>query len=89
MEKEFDAEIMISFKESVLDPQGQVVEHALSNLGFDNIHEVRIGKWIQLKVKAANNQKAEERVHLACEKLLVNKVIETYHFQIREAGEAH
>lgn len=86
-EKNFHAEIMISFKDSVLDPQGQVVEHALENLGLENISNVRVGKWIQLEINARSKEKAREKAHAACDKLLVNKVIETYHLDIKEKGE--
>ncbi len=84
MSQKFHADIYISLKESVLDPQGQVVKNALENLSFEEITDVRIGKWIQLNVEADNLATAKTIADNVCDKLLVNKVIEAYHLQIQE-----
>lgn len=84
MAKSYHADIHITLKESVLDPQGQVVKTALDHLGFEEIESVRIGKWIQIKLNADSAKQAEDKVHSACDKLLVNKVIESYDISLQQ-----
>lgn len=74
--------VYISLKKTVADPQGLTVKHALESLGYKNIEEVRMGKYIQLKVDAKNEKKFETQVHDMCQKLLVNPIIEEYRFEI-------
>lgn len=62
----------------LLDPQGQAVEHALSALGFAEVSNVRIGKAIELLVKAPNAAAAKDRARIMCDKLLANPVTEDY-----------
>lgn len=69
--------IVVTLKKSVLDPQGQTVQHALESLGFKGISGVRMGKYIEIAFngKASNTKVAVEKM---CEKLLANPVIEQY-----------
>lgn len=83
MQNDFHIDVWISFKESVLDPQGQVVKQALHNLGLSGIQDARVGKWIQLNIKAVDKKEAEQTAKTACEKLLVNQVIEKYSLEIK------
>jgi phosphoribosylformylglycinamidine synthase len=62
----------------LLDPQGLAVEHALSALGFAEASNVRIGKAIELEVKAANPTEARDRAKRMCDKLLANPVTEDF-----------
>lgn len=70
--------INIDPKENILDPQGKAVAHALVNLGFNNIGEVRIGKHIVLDLHVENKEEAFIIANEICEKLLVNPLIEEY-----------
>ena len=68
-------------KKGVLDPQGKTVESALHTLGYKKVSNVRIGKYIELELPAGDNKKLVDEM---CRKLLVNSVIEDYHFEVIE-----
>ncbi len=87
MQSEFHIDVWISFKESVLDPQGQVVKQALHHLGIEGVQSARVGKWIQLQVFAEDDTQAKAMAVSACEKLLVNQVIEKYTLQVKQVGQ--
>ena len=70
--------IIITLKESVLDPQGKVVQQALNGMGFKNVNEVRQGKFFEINIDEKNQRKAEEKADEMCKKLLANLVIEDY-----------
>ncbi len=74
--------IYIQLKESVLDPQGQAVIQTLHDLNHKEVEDVRIGKYIELKLNAGNKQEAEASVKKYCDTLLSNPVIETYQFEV-------
>ncbi len=76
------ARINVTLKQGVLDPQGKAVGHALENLGFKNVSNVRIGKYVELELNSPTKTKAKEEVKEMCEKLLANTVIESYRFEI-------
>jgi phosphoribosylformylglycinamidine synthase len=69
---------------SLLDPQGQAVEHALTALGFGEAGGVRVGRAIELEVAAPSRADAEARVRLMCDKLLANPVTEDYLLQVED-----
>jgi phosphoribosylformylglycinamidine synthase subunit PurS len=72
--------VFVSPKAGVLDPQGQAALHALQSLGYGEVEDVRIGKYIILTLKAG--QPGEEgRVEEMCEKLLANPIIEDYRIE--------
>jgi phosphoribosylformylglycinamidine synthase subunit PurS len=70
---------------TLLDPQGQAVEHALTALGFGEAGGVRVGRAIELEVAAPSRADAEARVRQMCDKLLANPVTEDYLLQVEEA----
>jgi phosphoribosylformylglycinamidine synthase PurS subunit len=72
------AKVHITLKAGVLDPQGRAIAHALATLGFEDVQDVRQGKYIELDLPAGDPKAAEERVRTMCEKLLANTVIEDY-----------
>lgn len=74
----FFAYIAIERKEAILDPQGKAVEHALGSLGFREIENTRIGKFVRLTVDAATPEAARAIAESASEKLLANPIMETY-----------
>lgn len=65
-------------RKSILDPQGKAVEHAISMLGYKQVKDVRIGKFIELKVDAPSKEEAEQVSEELCKKLLANPVMEDY-----------
>ena len=70
--------VIITLKEDVLDPQGKVISQTLSGMGFNNINEVRQGKYFEIDSKENDPLKAKENVEDMCKKLLANLVIENY-----------
>lgn len=80
----FLVKIFISLKESVLDPQGMAVLNALHEMEMKDVKDVRIGKYIQVKLNTKDKNHAEAMVEEMCKKLLVNDVIETYSFEIND-----
>ena len=62
----------------VLDPQGKVIHQALDGMGFNDVNEVRQGKYFEIDTKENNPKKAKDKVEEMCKKLLANLVIENY-----------
>ncbi len=76
------ARVHVMLKNGVLDPQGKAIQHALGNLGFDGIENVRQGKVIDLDLIETDKAVAEKTVADMCDKLLANAVIESYTVEI-------
>ena len=76
------AKIYITLKKDVLDPQGSVIANSLKSLGFNNIEDVRQGKFIEVKLNAENKETANKQLNEMCEKLLANLVIEDYKVEL-------
>ena len=69
---------IITLKKEVLDPQGKVIKSALDGMGFNNINEIRQGKYFEIDIDEKDKKKAKEQVENMCKKLLANLVIEDY-----------
>ncbi len=80
----YKAKIEITLRPSILDPQGKATRHALHNLGYSGISDVRIGKMIELAIDAASGEEAHGIASEACEKLLANSVMENFAIEIEE-----
>jgi phosphoribosylformylglycinamidine synthase subunit PurS len=76
------AKIKITLRKSILDPQGKAVEHSIISLGYNNIEDTRIGKYIELKINAASEDEAKKLVKEVSEKLLANPVMEDYEYEL-------
>ena len=70
--------VIITLKKDVLDPQGKVIHQTLDGMGFQDINEVRQGKYFEIDTKETDNEKAKVKVEEMCKKLLANLVIENY-----------
>ena len=70
--------LIITLKKDVLDPQGKVIHQALDGMGFNDVNEVRQGKYFEIDTKETNPNKAKDKVEEMCKKLLANLVIENY-----------
>tara|TARA_R110000772_G_scaffold239683_1_gene351759 strand:+ start:1465 stop:1719 length:255 start_codon:yes stop_codon:yes gene_type:complete len=70
--------IFVTLKNGVLDPQGKAIHHALENLDFKGVNDVRAGKLIELDV---DNGTTDADIEKMCEKLLANTVIENFEIQ--------
>ena len=78
------ARIYISYKEGILDPQGQTIGHALDSIGIKNINSVRMGKYIELQFNGISKDEASKITEESCRKLLANPNTETYKFELVE-----
>ena len=76
--------IFVSLKNGVLDPQGKAIERSLHTLGYNEVQDVRVGKYLELAIDAPSRDGAELRIREMCDKLLANTVIEDYRFEIQE-----
>ena len=76
--------IRITLRPSILDPQGKAVGHAIATLGVGAVRDVRMGKYVELKVDGATESEARAATEEVCRKLLANPVMEDYAFEIEK-----
>ena len=69
---------VVTLKKDVLDPQGKVVNQTLKNMGYNNIINVRQGKFFEIELNETDKEKAKKIIEEICKKLLANTVIEDY-----------
>ena len=82
----FRVEVRVMPRASLLDPQGQAVEHALHALGFGEVDGVRVGKHLVLEVEAGSRDEALARARAMCDRLLANPVTEDYELAVEVAA---
>jgi phosphoribosylformylglycinamidine synthase len=82
MSQTFHSRVYVTLRPSVLDPAGTAVRSGLLQLGYQQIEQVRIGKYIELTLVADNEVQAKEQLDQICNQLLANPVIENYRFEI-------
>jgi phosphoribosylformylglycinamidine synthase PurS subunit len=80
----FKATVIVKRRLTILDPQGKAVEQGAKLLGFKNIKNTRISKFIEFLVDTTDKAKAEEEVKAYCDKLLANPIIEDFEYQLEE-----
>lgn len=78
------AEIKITLKKTVADPQGLTVKHALESLEYAGIKKVRMGKFVTISLDTDNEKEAQQQVGEMCQKLLANPIIEDYKIEIKK-----
>jgi phosphoribosylformylglycinamidine synthase PurS subunit len=76
------AKVIIKLKDTILDPQGLTIHHALETLGYKNIESLRSGKFFEIELNVEDKAKAVEIVDEICKKILANPVTEEYQFTI-------
>jgi len=81
----FQASIHVTLKKVVNDPQGLTVRSALHSLGFYGVQDVRVGKYLELALDAADEAAARGQVDEMCRKLLANPVIEEFRYEVAAA----
>ena len=81
----FQAEVLITPREGVLDTQGKAVEKTLTHLGYKGVDEVKVGKIVKMKLEADTEQEAVKSLESMCSDLLCNDLIETFNISVREA----
>jgi len=80
------ARVIVTPKPVVNDPQGLTVKQGLRQLGFDEVADVRVGKYIEVRLSAQTPEDARKRVKEMCVKLLANHVIEDFRFELEEGN---
>jgi len=80
------ARVFVTPKRGILDPQGKAVQQGLHALGFLEVGDVRVGKYVEMRLKDTTKDAALARVRGMCDRLLANKVIEDYHVEVEEEG---
>ena len=70
--------IIVTLKDGVLDPQGKAIQQTLTGMGFNDVKEVRQGKYFDIETNESDETKAKKNVDEMCKKLLANLVIEDY-----------
>ncbi|MCZ2202019.1 phosphoribosylformylglycinamidine synthase subunit PurS [Cylindrospermopsis raciborskii] len=84
MQRKYIAKIFVTLRPSVLDPAGVAVQSGLRQLGYNNVEQVRIGKYIELTLVCPDETKARANLNSMCEQMLANTVIENYRFDLIE-----
>ena len=79
------AKVYVTLKSTVNDPQGLTVLGALRNLGLSSVTDVRVGKFLEVRVEETDKAKATDLVEKICRDLLANPVIEEYRFELEES----
>lgn len=83
----YNVKVYVTYKESILDPQGEAVRGAVHRMGFDEIEDIRIGKYFEIKVSDTADRSVEEVIETICDKLLANVVMENYRYEIERVKE--
>lgn len=86
MTRKYQARIYVTLRPSVLDPAGTAVQSGLQHMGYDNVEQVRIGKYVEMMLNAETEASAREQLDRVCDQLLANPVIENYRFELTEVS---
>jgi len=78
----FKVSVYVTPKSGILDPQGATIERTLPALGFDGVHNIRVGRFITLDVEGDDAQVVRKNVDDMCRRLLANLIIEDYRFEV-------
>ena len=76
------ARVYVTLKEGILDPQGKTVLRALKDLGYDEVQDLRIGKYMEVSIEGKNPEELESRLKEMCDSLLTNPIIEDYRTEV-------
>ena len=79
------ARIYVTLKEGILDPQGKAIQQSLEALGYHGLQDIRVGKYLEIKMSDRSIESAQQDLQKMCEKLLDNTVIEEYRFEITDS----
>jgi phosphoribosylformylglycinamidine synthase PurS subunit len=84
VQRKYLAKIFVTLRPSVLDPAGVAVQSGLKQMGYGNVEQVRIGKYMELTLTAPDETKARNDLNQICDQMLANPVIENYRFDLIE-----
>ncbi|GAX02409.1 phosphoribosylformylglycinamidine synthase [Secundilactobacillus pentosiphilus] len=80
----FLAQVHVTYKPSILDPQAVAIKNAMHRLDFDEVTAVQQGKYFEITLKASNADEAENQTEAICDQLLANPNMETYRYEVKE-----
>ncbi|NLB18772.1 MAG: phosphoribosylformylglycinamidine synthase subunit PurS [Syntrophomonadaceae bacterium] len=83
----YTGKVFVTLKKAVLDPQGDTVKKSLHTMGYKEVKDVRVGKYIEVKIDGDTRQEVQDRLDEMCRKLLANPVIEEFRIEIAEDGQ--
>ncbi len=83
------AKIHVTLKSGILDPQGRAIQQSLETLGFAGVTDVRVGKFLEIKLNQDDPVEAEAQLKAMCETLLANTVIEEYQYELEPHPSRH
>ncbi|NJN75010.1 MAG: phosphoribosylformylglycinamidine synthase subunit PurS [Synechococcaceae cyanobacterium RL_1_2] len=86
MASTYRSQIHVTLRPSVLDPAGTAVLSGLHSMGYGQVEQVRIGKYIELTLQADNEEEAQTKLDQMCDQLLANPVIENYTIELELVG---
>ncbi len=84
MQRKYRAKIFVTLRPSVLDPAGVAVQSGLKQMGYNNVEQVRIGKYIEVTLISPDESSARRNLDQICDQMLANPVIENYRFDLIE-----
>jgi phosphoribosylformylglycinamidine synthase subunit PurS len=82
--QKFQAKVYVTLRPSVLDPAGTAVQSGLSHMGYNNVEQVRIGKYVEVTLNATDADQAQQQLDQMCDQLLANPVIEVYRIELNQ-----
>jgi phosphoribosylformylglycinamidine synthase len=80
----YTGKVFVTLKKAVLDPQGDTVKRSLHTMGYSEVADVRVGKYIEVKVEGQTKEEAQARLEEMTQKLLANPVIEEYRIELAD-----
>jgi phosphoribosylformylglycinamidine synthase subunit PurS len=81
--QKFQAQIYVTLRPSVLDPAGTAVQSGLAHMGYTNVEQIRIGKYVELSLTAESESASRSQLEKICDQLLANPVIENYRIELQ------
>lgn len=82
----FNMRVYVGYKESVLDPQAEVIQGAINRLGHGQVTEVKVGKFFDFTVEATTQDEAIKKAERISDELLANVNMESFKVEIMEAN---
>ena len=76
------ARVYVTLKKGVLDPQGKAIHASLGHLGFAGVEDVRVGKFMEVRLRDMGKEEARRLLEEACRRLLANTVIEEFRVEV-------
>ena len=83
---DYQPKVYVTPKGAILDPQGKAIASSLNSMGYREVDDVRLGKYLELPLSSASDTDLSARVDEMCRRLLANDIIEDFRFEVEEAG---